>query len=440
MVLERILSEQRVDIEQLDVGVLCPRKEELEVNLNSNLAQIVIGVRRSGKSTLCQKVLLQSGVNFAYINFDDERLSDFSAKNFDEMLEMQYRLFGKFTHIFMDEVQNVDKWHLFVNRLLRQGLKVILTGSNANLLSNELSTHLTGRYHQIELFPFSFKEYCLANNVDIKHKTTKAIGLRKNALDKYLYSGGFPELLNLDTPKDYVKSLLSAIVFKDVSQRYGIRYKQTLYDLANNLLDNFCQEQSVANMAKTLGIKSDHTMKNYVSYMENAYLVRSVPKYSFKSQTKILTRKYYAIDMAFVSKRDTLQTENFGWRLENVVAIELMRRINSEYEQVFYLKKNKDFEVDFVVVSNSKIIELVQVTYNFREPSVKLRNRELFGLVKAAKQTKCKKLTLVMMEGEAGTELVEGFEVNKVLAVDWLLNENFPKSAKKSQNFFPNLQ
>ena len=82
----------------------------------------------------------------------------------------------------------------------------------------------------------------------------------------------------------------------------------------------------------------------------------------------------------------------------------------------------------------------MQVTYNFREPSVKLRNRELFGLVKAAKQTKCKKLTLVMMEGEAGTELVEGFEVNKVLAVDWLLNENFPKSAKKSQNFFPNLQ
>lgn len=119
------------------MGTLCTRKEEQEIQLNSKLAQIVIGVRRSGKSTLCQKVLLQSGVHFAYVNFDDERLQRVSAEDLDDILQELYAIYGAFTHLFLDEVQNVSSWYLFVNRLLRQGVKLILTGSNANLLSGE---------------------------------------------------------------------------------------------------------------------------------------------------------------------------------------------------------------------------------------------------------------------------------------------------------------
>lgn len=421
MNLERILSEQRAELEAIEISSLCPRHEEKEIHLESKLAQIVIGVRRSGKSTLCQKVLLQSGVKFAYVNFDDERLAGIGKEQLDKVLETLYRLFGDFSHLFMDEVQNIEGWPLFVNRLLRQGIKLVLTGSNANLLSGELSTHLTGRYHQIELFPFSFNEYCQAVGVDINHKTTKAEGLRLHALDKYLFDGGFPELLEVDAPMDYVRSLISAIVTKDISRRYNIRYKQTLSDIANGMLDKFCQEISIADLTRDFQIKSEHTTKNYINYLETAYLVCTVPKYSFKSRERQLFRKYYAVDTAFISRHANLQTENMGWRLENVVAVELLRRMNREFEQLYYLHKNKDFEVDFVVVSQSKVKELIQVTYDFSTPTLKLRNREVGGLIKGAKMTGCNQLTLIMMKGEKGMESIDGYTIKKTLATDWLL-------------------
>ena len=145
--IERILRDQREELFSTDFSQFVPRQEEGEIDLDSRLAQIVIGVRRCGKSTLCQKVLLQSNVHFAYVNFDDETLASLQASQLNEVLEMLYRIYGSFTHLFMDEIQNVPSWHLFVNRLLRQGLHLVLTGSNANLLSGELSTHLTGRYN-----------------------------------------------------------------------------------------------------------------------------------------------------------------------------------------------------------------------------------------------------------------------------------------------------
>ena len=147
--LKRILESQRDELKALDVSALCTRKEEQEVQLNSNLAQVVIGVRRSGKSTLCQKVLIEKGVHFAYVNFDDERLKKAKTDDLDDILQMLYEIYGDFTHLFLDEVQNVKDWPLFVNRLLRQKMRLIITGSNANLLSGELATHLTGRYHKI---------------------------------------------------------------------------------------------------------------------------------------------------------------------------------------------------------------------------------------------------------------------------------------------------
>ena len=131
MNLLQILIDQREEIINTDTRLLCSRKEESKIELKSKLAQVVIGVRRSGKSTLCQKVLLESGVDFAYVNFDDERLADLHADGLDEMLQCLYRINGDFTHLFLDEIQNIDKWPLFVNRLLRQGIKIILTGSNA---------------------------------------------------------------------------------------------------------------------------------------------------------------------------------------------------------------------------------------------------------------------------------------------------------------------
>ena len=422
--LKRILSNQKAELDLVDLEALCSRKEEQEIQLNSKLAQIVIGVRRSGKSTLCMKVLIQSGVHFAYVNFDDERLQKVGVDELDVILQELYAIYGSFTHLFLDEVQNVDGWHLFVNRLLRQGIKLVLTGSNANLLSGELSTHLTGRYHQIELYPFSFSEYCTIRGVDAHGMTTKAYGLRDKALDEYLMSGGFPELIASPeiSKRDYLFSLREAIVKKDICQRYKIRYKQTLSDLANRLLDWFCQEKSYNDIAKEMSINSVHTVKNYITYLQNAYLLCLLPKFSLKSSERNSARKMYAVDNAFISQHENaLLTESFGLRLENVVAVELLRRLHLEYEQLYYLRKVQDFEVDFVVVESSHVRELIQVTYDFVEPSAKLYNREVNGLIKGSHLTRCDNLTLIMMRGEPRDIQVEGKIVHCVLAADWLL-------------------
>lgn len=421
-VIEKILRDQRSEIFSTDYSQFVTRHEESEIDLNSKSAQIVIGVRRCGKSTLCQKVLVESGVTFAYVNFDDEILASLKASQLNDVIEILYRICGAFTHLFMDEIQNVPSWHLFVNRLLRQGIHLVLTGSNANLLSGELATHLTGRYNEIRLFPFSFAEYCKINKLTTDEFTTKETGLLLNALDNYLIRGGFPETVGMQRQDKYINSLYAAVISKDICNRYNVRYKKTLQQMANSLLDHFCQELSYTRMKTDFQLSSVHTAKNYVSYLENACLLRLVPKYSFKSIERQTQRKVYSIDNAFITNHDeTLQTQSLGWRLENMVAIELLRRMEYDTQQLFYIGQNKSYEVDFCVVDRNHVTQLIQVTYQFSNPGVKLYNREIGGLLKGAAATGCNNLTLIMMSGETGDLEVEGKIIHRVLAVDWLL-------------------
>lgn len=420
--IEKILRDQREELFSIDFSQVVPRREEHEIDLNSRLAQIVIGVRRCGKSTLCQKVLLQGNVHFAYVNFDDETLASLHASQLNDILEVLYRIYGSFTHLFMDEIQNVPSWHLFVNRLLRQGLHLVLTGSNANLLSGELSTHLTGRYNEIRLFPFSFAEYCQAKGIATSALTTKSYGLLLHALDTYLMRGGFPETLGMSRQDKYVSSLYAAVISKDICQRYKVRYKKTLQQIANVLLDHFCQEVSYSRLQADYQLSSVHTAMNYVSYLENAWLVRLVPKFSFKSIERQTQRKIYSIDPAFITDHDdVLQTDSLGWRLENVVAIELLRRLEYATQQLFYLRQNKGYEVDFCVVDRNHVTQLIQVTYDFTSPKTKLYNREIGGLLKGSAATGCTNLTLIMMSGETGDLEIDGKVIHRVLATDWLL-------------------
>ena len=265
--LARVLRDQREELDNTDFSQYVTRKEEKQMDLNSPVAQIVIGVRRCGKSTLCQKVLKQSGVSFAYANFDDATLASMKATEMNLLMETLYQIYGDFTHLFLDEVQNIDQWPLFVNRLLRQKIHLVLTGSNANLLSDDLSTHITGRYNEIKLYPFSFEDYCSAKKVNAKGLTTKAEGLQRHALDNYLMQGGLPETLAMKNQGQYVHSLIDAIINKDICKRYKIRYKKTLQQIANGLLDHFCQEINYQDIHDTYYLKSIHTAKNYVSYI-----------------------------------------------------------------------------------------------------------------------------------------------------------------------------
>ena len=182
-----------------DYSELCLRPEESQLDLKSNRAQVVIGVRRCGKSTLCEMFLMQRGIEFAYVNFDDDRMEEMKAGDLDRLLEALYMTYGDFKYLFLDEIQNVKGWPLFVNRLLRQKIHLFITGSNSKLLSKELSTHLTGRNNKVELYPFSFSEYCTMKKIDTASQSTKAKGLRKSTLHEYLLQGGFPELFNEST-------------------------------------------------------------------------------------------------------------------------------------------------------------------------------------------------------------------------------------------------
>ena len=422
-----ILADQKEELERVSSIAMVSRKEESMVNLDSNVAQVVIGVRRSGKSTICQEAILKSGLPFGYVNFDDERFGELTAKDCDVRLKTLYRLNGEVNILFFDEAQDIKGWHLFVNRMLRSGMKIVLTGSNANLLSSELTTYLTGRYNEITLYPFSFLEYCRAKNVNVTSQSTKNQALRQKALDEYMSTGGLPEVVVNGEGKGYVMSLFNAIITKDIKKRHRIRYIETLLEIANNLLDKYCQEVSFNDIAKEFSLSSVHTAKKYVTYLEDAFLLRVIHKYSFKSGERTKSRKIYAVDLAFATNRkDLLATENVGWRLENIVLIELLRRIDKNYQEIFYIKKDNQFEVDFVVCEKNKAIELIQVSHHLNEPESKLYKREVGGLVKGAEYAKCTRLTLLVMEGERGTIQKDGKTIEVIPATEWLCtNQNY---------------
>lgn len=417
--LAKIIADQREEIKSEDMSSFCERLEASQLSPDSSLAQVVIGVRRSGKSTLCIKYLVDNAIECAFVNFDDERLATLQSEDLNKLLEAIYIVYGNVDCLFFDEIQNVESWPLFVNRLLRQKKRIFLTGSNSKLLSNELITHLTGRHNKVELYPFSFAEYCLINNIDTTSITTKAVGLRQNALHKYLTTGGFPELQKEDNPKNYIDGLFNAIIRNDIARRFKIRQEEILRKMAAYLADNFAQEFSAAVIGKLFGV-SNHTADKYFGYLKEAFLFVGVKKFSFKARERVCNEKCYVVDVAMASERnDTFSLENLGWRLENVVCIELLRRYHHQYAEIFYYRE-KSFEVDFLVAKNGMVQELIQVSYKIA--SEKTRQREINGLVQGAKKFNCRKLTLITFNSEEVIEK-DNETIHVVPATKWLQGE-----------------
>ena len=302
--LEFILTDQQEEMEERAQDMLCHRKEEQMIDLASTQAQVVIGVRRSGKFTLCYQALSHQGVKYAYADFDDERLAELKASQLNDVLEILYKIYGDFNYLFLDEIQNIEGWHLFVNRLLRKKMHIVITGSNAKLLSGELATHLSGRNKEISLYPFSFKEYCVMKEVDTERRTTKSEAFRRAAFDDYLKQGGFPELQAISDNKSYVKNLVDNILKRDIEQRYKIRYKAAFENMAHHLLNNSPTMVITTDLAKLFNFKSEHTAKNYLDYLKQAYMLIGVQKYSQKSKQRMAQEKVYAVDVAMMDQRD----------------------------------------------------------------------------------------------------------------------------------------
>jgi len=279
---ELILS-HKYERDQLLKGNYIPRTllKEAKRSIGKNIIKVIVGPRRAGKSIFSLQLLQNS--NFAYINFDDERLAD--IKDYDLIMKGIKEVYGETKYLLFDEIQNLNRWELFVNRLSRRGYNLIITGSNSRLLSKELATHLTGRYIEFHIYPFSFAEFLKARKIDYRDADSlKEIeGKVLNVLNDYLLIGGFPEVIikSLE-PKNYLTSLFEGVLFKDVVKRYNVRYAKSLYDLALYLASNFACEFSFTKLKDILVFKSVHTVQNYVKYLEEAFLFFSLTRFSYK--------------------------------------------------------------------------------------------------------------------------------------------------------------
>lgn len=416
--LEFILTDQQEELEEKAQDELCQRKEVVLIDTKSSQAQVVIGVRRSGKSTLCYQALRDAGVKYAYADFDDERLYGLAAIQLNDVLEVLYKIYGDFNYLFLDEIQNVEGWHLFVNRMLRKKMHVVITGSNAKLLSGELATHLSGRNKEISLYPFSFKEFCTMKQVDTERMTTKAEAFRRAAFDEYMKQGGFPELFSVEDKKTYVNTLVDNILKRDIEQRYKISYKAAFENMAHHLLNVSPTMVVSTDLANTFHIKSEHTAKNYVGYLKQAYLLIGVRKYSPKSKVRAVQEKVYAVDVAMMDQRENaFAGENLGHRLETVVLIHLFRKCKMEDMDVYYLN-DRYGECDFVICKGNTVVQAIQVSYDIS--AEKTRKREINGLLLAAKQTKCTDLVL-LTDHESDTVAEGGHQIKIQPVYDWCL-------------------
>lgn len=419
-ILETILSDQAEELALKRKLRFCKRMEEDQIDLQSPQAQVVIGVRRSGKSTLCYNALTRKGVKFAYVNFDDERLVNLTGDDLNDVLEVLYKINGNFEYLFIDEIQNIQEWYLFVNRLLRKQMHVVITGSNAKLLSGELATHLTGRHHSIPLYPFSFAEYCDAKEIDVKSKTTKAIAARRAAFDDYMHQGGFPELLFIKNDREYIEELVDNILKRDIEQRFRIIHTSAFEDLSHHLLNIAPALVADKSLQETFGLMSRHTVKNYISYLKQAYLLIGLHKYSPKSRQRLSGEKVYPVDVALMNKRpDAFAGENLGWRLETIVYLELLRRYKSQGKDIYYFS-DRSGECDFIVCENRKALKAIQVSYDIS--SDKTRKRELAGLVMAAKKTGCDNL-LLLTDHNYEDILHEGYKIAVRPVFDYVLEK-----------------
>lgn len=420
----QVLAEQKEYVEGYTPSKWVSRQEEQLFEFDSPLAQVVIGVRRSGKSTLCHKVLLEHGIKYGYANFDDDRLAKLQTEDLNTVLSCIYQIYGTdIQYLFLDEVQDVEGWHLFVNRLLRTSLRIVVTGSNAKLLSGELATHLTGRYNEIHLFPFSFKEYCEYHKINTTAITTKAEAELKRAFMSYITDGGFPEIQNIRNKRGYVQSLIEAIVSKDIQRRFNIRNVNALRKIVNHLINNVCQEVNYDDIAKLLGM-TDLTVKKYVDYLRQAFIIQLLTKFSFKSKERIRNAKAYIVDPGLQNNRENaFAAANMGWRLENVIFIELLRRCANNYLDIYYYKANpRAKEVDFVVCNQDKPTELIQVAYEIEQE--KTFKRETSALIKASSTLHCDKLTLIAFTATR-EEVIQEKTIHIVSAIEWLLKEEF---------------
>jgi|ECHvirMinimDraft_2_1075157.scaffolds.fasta_scaffold00451_6 Predicted ATPase (AAA+ superfamily) len=369
----------------------------------------ILGVRRSGKSTLSLMLVKELNVKFAYLNFDDENLYGLIAKDLKLVEQAIYEVYSSDVgYLIFDEVHNVKGWELFISRL-RETKRVIITGSNSKMLSGELATSLTGRHSDFILFPFSFREYLRFKRVSEETPiSTRRIAEVNVELERYMEVGGFPEALMIG--RDQIDVIYNDILFKDVAFRYKVRELEKFKDFSKSLISYYSSEVSLSKLAKVIGVDKK-TVDLWSFSVENAYLVYFLPRYGEKPRERLTyNKKVYVVDPGVIS-RVALRAKDKGRVMENLVALKLLR--DNQLKGLHYVK-GKDFEVDFYDEVNSR---LLQVTYS----SDKVEEREFKALLKAEEMLRARELVVVTYDIE-GEEEREGRKIKLIPLYKFLLS------------------
>ena len=411
-VMKNIILNQKAERDELMARSYQQRHTKYNVGelLANPLIKLITGPRRVGKSVFA--LLMLQGKNFAYLNFDDNQLLD----NWNEDLVMSVLddVYFGYDYLLLDEIQNLAGWDMWVGKLYRRGKNLIITGSNAKMLSSEMATALTGRYFQIEMLPFSLKETMCWNDIDIrvskKEETVKVLVVA----DDYMRNGGYPETIHArNITKSYLSTLFDSILLKDVAKRHNVRNTSDLYNLATYLLSNFCNLISFNDLASELGLSSVATTKKFCDYLAEPYLFFYLPRFNNKLKLmKKAPRKVYVVDNGFVQSTAFNLSENLGRLLENQVFVELLRRGYEPGNTLFYYRSHNDKEIDFVIRKGIKVEQLIQVCYDM--DSEKTRKRELAALVESAEELRCTNLLVITNNQEEEIEWQDGIKISVV--------------------------
>lgn len=375
--------------------------------LNSHLIKLITGPRRVGKST--QALLMLRNKNFAYLNFDSQQLLD--AWDANLVMRMLDDVYPSYDYLLLDEVQNLEGWDLWVSELYRIGKNLVITGSNAKMLSSEMATVLTGKYLQVEMLPFSLEEFFDWNKLELHNLKPEQDAECKVLTDDYMRNGGYPEVVaSRQLVRSYLDTLFDSIVWKDVAKRHNVRNITDLNNLSLYLVSNFCNPLSANELSEELGFSSVNTTKKFMDYLHEPYLFYYLSRYNNKLKLmKKAPRKVYVVDNGFVAAKAYSLSENLGRLLENQVFIELIRQGYDTEKTMFYYRSRNDKEVDFVLRKETRVERLVQVCYDLSSP--KTEKREVDSIVECAGELKCSNLTIVTKEDER-TIKKDGYSIN----------------------------
>ncbi|MEI6435817.1 MAG: ATP-binding protein [Bacteroidota bacterium] len=413
--LKQVISGQRASFLKKETGIKREALERVKQKIILPHIHVITGLRRCGKSTLLRQIVKEfyNDKDFYYLNFEDERLLNFDPTKFNLVYETMVELFGPQNTFFIDEIQHVSQFDSFIRRFYDQGFKFYLTGSNAGLLKEEISTRLTGRHIDTYLQPFSFTEYLSTKNVIINPSSiyqSEERAVIKNAFDEYLIRGGMPEY-TLFQDEEIIRRNYDDIVMRDIILRKKVENVLAAKEIYLYLISNFAQRFSYNSLNKIVNSVSINTIRKYIGYLEESYFAMTVNRFDFSVGKQLANdKKIYICDNAFIMNISTRVGIDKGWLLENLI-VNTLEPVNG----IFYYSGKR--ECDFITMDNKKIGSAYQVCWELNEKNLKL---ETEGIVEALDHVGLKTGRILTYEQE--DELIAGDKTITITPVwKWLL-------------------